>query len=116
MSRRVRRRHKEEPDDDEDVRATENIRMKFAERAKKREIGIALRAASHIFVNASNAAMKDIGSEGEEQFCLFATSFIGFIWMDSVWSLIHNEYSDRRGMSVANLRTFKLQLSEKAFS
>ena len=77
---------------------------------------LALRAACPIFVNASNAAVKDIGIEGEEQFCLSAPSFIGRIWMDSVRSLIHNEFSGRSeifGHSscvLTNLRTFKLRV------
>ena len=62
MSRRVRRRHEDmEPDDDEDVRATESIGMKFAERAKKRDIGIALRAACHIFCHWQRQQCRDEG-------------------------------------------------------
>jgi hypothetical protein len=57
-------------DDEEDVRATDNIRVLYSERAKRRDIGLALRAACHIFVNASNAVMKDIRSEGEDFVCL----------------------------------------------
>ena len=76
----------------------------------RRDIGLALRAACHIFVTASNAVMKDIGSEGKDHFCLFASFFIGRIWMDSVRSLIDKEQSGRGGMSLTHLRTFKVRV------
>lgn len=114
MSRRERRHRQEhmELDDEEDVREADSLRVRYAERAKKRDIGLALRATCQIFVKASNAAMKDIGTEGEEQFCLFASSFIGRIWMDSVRSIIDAEYSESGSgrMSLDKLRLFKLRV------
>ena len=112
MAGRRRRRDEDEyePDDDEDVRATESLRVGYAQRAKQRDVGLALRAACQIFVSASNPLIKDLCAESDEHFCLFASSFIGKIWMHSVRELIDKEQSVRGSMSVLLLRKFKLRV------
>ena len=63
----------------------------FAKRAKQEDIRLALRAACSVFVKDNNPIYERMSAEATDDYCHYASLFIGKIWVDSVQKIIDGE-------------------------
>lgn len=82
----------------------------FAQRAKKQDIRLALRAACAVFVKVNNSTYERMSAEATDDYCHYACLFIGKIWLDSVRKIIDVE---ARSLSVSarRVRVYKLRIT-----
>ena len=81
--------HAEEEQDAECMQ----LKKGFAQRAKKQDIRLALRAACSVFVKVNNPIYERMSAEATDDYCHYASLFIGKIWLDSVRKIIDDEAS-----------------------
>ena len=80
----------------------------FADRAKQEDIRQALRAACEIFVRVNNQSFSQMGSEAADDYCHYASLFIGKIWMDSVRKILDKEAGTFESKKI--FKVFKLRV------
>jgi hypothetical protein len=96
---------------DEEEQEVDCRQMKkgFAQRAKQQDIRLALRAACLVFVKVNNPIYERMSAEATDDYCHYASLFIGKIWLDSVRKIIDDEASSL-SVSARRVRVYKTRI------